>query len=94
MVGWLAACCFSPSAHLVVDVHRCRCRTRSALDPLHYSEQGLAYLFALPVAAVAMALMVLLVNIDPTGPRLTLTLRNLEQYTPGARECSAPGLPG
>ncbi len=46
--------------------------------------QGMLYLFLLPVLAVAATLTMLLLNIDPSGPSLTLTLQNMEQVTPGA----------
>ncbi len=45
--------------------------------------QGLLYLFLLPVAAVALTLTILLLNVDPTGPQLVLSLHNMEQFTPG-----------
>ncbi|KAL6764727.1 hypothetical protein V8C86DRAFT_3022151 [Haematococcus lacustris] len=44
--------------------------------------KGLLYLFLLPIAAVALTLVILLVNIDPTGPQLQLSLHSVEQFTP------------
>lgn len=49
-----------------------------AITPL----QALLFLFLLPVAAVALTLTILTINVDPTGPSLILSMHSIEQFSP------------
>ncbi|MEW5315796.1 MAG: hypothetical protein WDW38_007201 [Sanguina aurantia] len=44
--------------------------------------KALLFLFLLPVAAVALTLTILTVNVDPTGPSLILSMHSIEQFSP------------
>ncbi|MEW5297039.1 MAG: hypothetical protein WDW36_000274 [Sanguina aurantia] len=44
--------------------------------------KALLFLFLLPVAAVALTLTILTINVDPTGPSLILSMHSIEQFSP------------
>jgi hypothetical protein len=81
---WLRHLCFATVSSLTYAYRHCLLFTTLCAALLRCAaRQGLAFLFLLPVVAVALALTIVTVNLDPTGPQLQLTLKSLEQYTPG-----------